>query len=79
MRILIDTNVLVSAVIRGREPKAVIEFIVGNPEFAWIVSTEIITEYKEVLSRKKFKLTDELKAEWFEIIDTFPTLIDGGN
>ncbi len=42
----------------------------------WIISTEIVTEYKEVLSRKKFKLlTDEIKAEWFEIIDTFPSFI----
>jgi uncharacterized protein len=44
MRILIDTNVLVSAVIRGREPKAVIEFIVGNPEFAWIVAFLILSK-----------------------------------
>ncbi len=42
----------------------------------WIVSTEILAEYKEVLNRKKFKLTDEVKAEWFEIIDTFPTIIN---
>ena len=76
MKVLIDTNVLVSAVLRGSEPRAVIEFIVDNPECVWIVSTEIITEYKEVLSRKKFKLTDEVKAQWFEIIDTFPTVID---
>jgi uncharacterized protein len=74
--IIIDTNILVSAVLRGREPRAVIQFIVENPEFKWIVSAEILAEYKEVLSRKKFKLTSEVKAEWFEIIDTFPTIID---
>ena len=33
-------------------------------------------EYKEVLSRSKFKLTDKVRGEWFEIIDTFLTLID---
>ncbi len=74
--VIIDTNILVSAVLRGREPRAVIQFIVENPEFKWIVSAEILAEYKEVLSRKKFKLTSEVKAEWFEIIDTFPTIID---
>jgi uncharacterized protein len=73
---IIDTNILVSAVLRGREPRAVIQFIIDNPEFEWIVSTEIMAEYKEVLNRKKFKLTSEVKAEWFEIIDTFPTIID---
>ncbi|MBW4601277.1 MAG: putative toxin-antitoxin system toxin component, PIN family [Calothrix sp. FI2-JRJ7] len=74
--VIIDTNILVSAVLRGREPRVVIQFIIDNPEFEWIVSTEILAEYKEVLSRKKFKLTSEVKAEWFEIIDTFPTIID---
>lgn len=29
-----------------------------------------------MLSRPKFKLTDEVIASWWEIIDTFPTLID---
>lgn len=76
MKVIIDTNVLVSAVLRGREPRAVIQFIIDNLEFEWIVSTEILAEYKEVLNRKKFKLTDEVKVEWFEIIDTFPTIID---
>ncbi|MBW4446892.1 MAG: putative toxin-antitoxin system toxin component, PIN family [Spirirestis rafaelensis WJT71-NPBG6] len=76
MKVIIDTKVLVSAVLRGREPRAVIQFIIDNSEFEWIVSTEILAEYKEVLNRKKFKLIDEVKAEWFEIIDTFPTIIN---
>lgn len=33
-------------------------------------------EYKEVLSRSKFKLTDEILSEWFEIIDAFIKIID---
>jgi uncharacterized protein len=76
MKVVIDTNVLVSAVLKGRVPRAVIQFIVDNPDWEWIVSSEIIMEYKEVLSRPKFKLTDEVRASWFEIIDTFATLID---
>jgi uncharacterized protein len=50
--------------------------LIDNSEFEWIVSTEILAEYKEVLNRKKFKLIDEVKAEWFEIIDTFSTIIN---
>ncbi|MEA5504840.1 putative toxin-antitoxin system toxin component, PIN family [Halotia wernerae UHCC 0503] len=76
MKVVIDTNVLVSAVLKGRVPRAVIQFIFDNPDWEWIVSSEIVAEYKEVLSRPKFKLTDEVKASWFEIIDTFLTLID---
>lgn len=76
MKVVIDTNVLVSAVLKGRVPRAVIQFVFENPDWEWIVSLEIVAEYKEVLSRPKFKLTDEVRASWFEIIDTFATLID---
>lgn len=76
MKVVIDTNVLVSAVLKGRVPRDVIQFIFDNPDWQWIVSEEIIVEYKEVLSRSKFKLTDEIRGEWFEIIDTFLTLIN---
>lgn len=76
MKVVIDTNVLVSAVLKGRVPRDVIQFIFDNPDWQWIASEEIVGEYKEVLSRRKFKLTDEVIYEWFEIIDTFITLID---
>ena len=76
MKVVVDTNVLVSAVLKGRVPRAVIQFIFDNPDWEWIVSFEIIAEYKEVLSRPKFKLTSDVRASWFEIIDTFATLID---
>ena len=46
MRIVVDTNVLVSAVLRGREPRAVIQFIIDTPDCEWVVSPEILTEYK---------------------------------
>lgn len=76
MKVVIDTNVLVSAVLKGRVPRDVIQFIFDNPDWQWIASEEIVVEYKEVLSRRKFKLTDEVICEWFEIIDTFLTLIN---
>jgi putative PIN family toxin of toxin-antitoxin system len=54
MKVVIDTNVLISAVLRDRDPEIVIQFIVDHIEFDWIVSQEILLEYKEVLSRRKF-------------------------
>ena len=57
MKIVLDTNVLVSAVVTGRNPEVVILFIVENPDYEWVVSKEILTEYKEVLSRSRLKLT----------------------
>lgn len=76
MRIVIDTNVLVSAAVTGRNPEAVILFIVGNSDYEWVVSTEIITEYKEVLSRSRLRLKQEQKERWFNILDAATTLIE---
>ncbi len=49
MRVIVDTNILVSAVLKDRDPELVIQFIVDNPTFEWIASQAILTEYKEVL------------------------------
>jgi putative PIN family toxin of toxin-antitoxin system len=76
MRVVIDTNILVSAAISGRNPEAVILFIVANPAFEWIVSTEILTEYKEVLSRSRLKLSSSQQERWFILFDQATTIID---
>lgn len=34
-----------------------------------------MTEYKEVLSRKKFRLAKELVREWFELLDDSITIV----
>lgn len=75
MRLVVDTNVLVSAVLRDRNPEAVILFVIERPDFEWVASLEILTEYKSVLARDKFGLTPELLREWYEMLDTFTTVI----
>lgn len=69
MRVVVDTNVLVSAVLRNREPNAVIRFIVADPDTEWIASTEILEEYREVLSRAKFKLPATVLEPWLGVLD----------
>lgn len=69
MRVVIDTNVLVSAAVANRNPEAVILFVTANPDFEWIVSTEILIEYKEVLSRRRLKLTASQQERWFTLLD----------
>jgi len=76
IKVIVDTNVLISASVKGRDPEAIILFLVSNPDFEWIVSEEILMEYKSVLARKKLKLSPDLKQRWFNIIDAFTTIID---
>ena len=71
MRIIIDTNILVSAaavaVAHGKPEKA-INFIISNFDYEWILSQEILAEYNEVLSRRKLKLSDRKRTEWLNLI-----------
>ncbi|CAO4999626.1 putative toxin-antitoxin system toxin component, PIN family [Microcystis aeruginosa] len=76
MKVIIDTNILVSAVLKGRKPREIVQFISDNSDIDWIVSQEILAEYKEVLNRRKLKLTDEVKQEWLDKIETIPKVIE---
>lgn len=64
MRVVIDTNVVVSAILKDRKPQEVILFVRRRPEFEWIASAEILAEYTEVIQRKKFNLPDVIIYEW---------------
>jgi putative PIN family toxin of toxin-antitoxin system len=76
MKVVIDTNILISAAMRDGIPETVIQFIVDRPEFEWIVSQEIMTEYIEVLQRRKLKLTEEVQQEWIDLLQTVTRLIE---
>ncbi len=60
---VIDTNVLVSALLSSNDMAATVQ-VVGRMIAGQIVpiySREIMNEYEEVLSRKKFKFSQEMK------------------
>ena len=76
MRVVIDTNVLVSAVLKDRDPEAVILFVAGCDDMDWIVSPEIMSEYREVLSRPKFGLPTDIQQSWFGMLDALTVTFD---
>ncbi|MBE8986969.1 putative toxin-antitoxin system toxin component, PIN family [Nostoc sp. LEGE 12450] len=76
MKVIIDTNIVVSAAIANKNPEAVILFVIANSAFEWVVSAEIIAEYKEVLKRPRLKLTEAQYKRWVYLIDSVTTLIN---
>ena len=78
MRVVIDTNVVVSAILKDRNPQAVILFVTRQPDFEWVASAEILAEYVEVIQRKKFNLPEATIAQWLaffgELIRVVPVL-----
>ena len=63
---VVDTNVVVSAILRDRLPEKVLLFIVARPDFEWVASPEILAEYRAVLRRQKFALPDSVLLQWDE-------------
>jgi putative PIN family toxin of toxin-antitoxin system len=70
MRVVVDTNVVVSAILRDRLPERVLLFIIARPDFEWVASREILTEYREVLRRPKFDLPETVLSRWDERFHT---------
>ena len=57
---VIDTNVLVSAMLKWKSIPGKILELTFNGLIVPLVNDEILKEYREVLSRPKFKLTREI-------------------
>lgn len=76
MRVVVDTNLLVSAALRDRDPEAVILFVVARPDFEWVVSSEILAEYKDVLARPKFNLPEEILSRWDKMLESATTRVE---
>ena len=76
MKLIIDTNVLISGILKDKKPERVILFAAGNLVVDWIVSPEIMTEYKEVLGRDKFRLPADILKRWFDILDRSTSTIE---
>ena len=75
MKVIIDTNVVVSAVLRDRTPEEVILFVAQNSDFEWVASPEIVAEYTGVLQRPKFSLPDEILQRWQTLFERLITIV----
>jgi putative PIN family toxin of toxin-antitoxin system len=74
--VVVDTNVLVSAILRDRTPELVIQYIVENPDVEWVASSEILAEYKAVLARPKFRLPQDLQDAWATLLEAEIAIVD---
>ncbi|MFM7580960.1 MAG: putative toxin-antitoxin system toxin component, PIN family [Microcystaceae cyanobacterium] len=69
MKVVIDTNIIISAILKNRIPEKVILFVAEQDDFQWLVSSEILTEYKTVICRPKFKLPSDIIEKWLMVFD----------
>jgi putative PIN family toxin of toxin-antitoxin system len=75
MKVVIDTNILVSAALKNKVPEEVILCVAFNLDYTWLVSTEIIEEYQSVLNRKKLNINPDRCKRFLQYVQDLTTLI----
>ena len=69
LRVVVDTNVLVSALlVEGSVPAQVVELMLGG-RCEWLVDSRIIAEYRSVLARPEFGFSTARVVEVLEIAE----------
>ena len=68
MKVVIDTNVVLSAAMRSGLPQRLIRKVVSDPGIDWVAVPELIDEYLEVLRRPKFQIDDGERRDWIDLI-----------
>jgi len=58
IRIVFDTNILISGLLHIGKPKKLIDLVL-NRKIELVSSMQIINEFQSVISRNKFKLSKE--------------------
>ncbi|MCM1123586.1 MAG: putative toxin-antitoxin system toxin component, PIN family [Eubacterium sp.] len=75
---VIDTNVLVSALLSNQSDAATVQLVgrlIGG-EIIPVYSTEIMREYQEVLGRKKFRFEPEIVRYLLSAIEKYGVLLE---
>ena len=75
MKVVIDTNILVSAALKNKVPEEAILCVAFNLDYTWLVSTEIIEEYQSVLNRKKLNINPDRCKRFQQYVQDLTTLI----
>jgi putative PIN family toxin of toxin-antitoxin system len=75
IRIVLDTNVVISAHLKEKGAEARVFDLVANQLISVYVSEPILTEYEGVLSRRKFRIDEEQVYLSMELIRKVSVLV----
>ncbi len=78
MNVVVDTNVVVSSLLRNGKLRRVIARLLQAPLYDWVITEAIRKEYEEVICRPRFRLPLDAIEAMFQVFDSLP-LIDDSN
>ena len=71
-RVVLDTNVLISAVLFNGPPRAILELVIGGAVYCSL-SLDVLDELRDVLERPKFRFSPE---QAFQVIEELHAVCD---
>lgn len=77
--IVLDTNVLVSAIIHDGKPRRLLRTILDNPEHSLILSQPILDEVLDVLRRPKFQMPKNEIFEYGSYLHQISVVVNAGS
>lgn len=76
MHVILDTNIVISAILKNRNLESFIRFIIATPPWIWLASPAIVEEYRLVLRRPKFRLPPTLLQTWDDLFTQAIEMVD---
>ena len=68
MKVVIDTNVILSAAMRGGLPQRLIDRVVSDADLQWVAVPELVDEYLDILRRPRFLIVEAKRERWIKLI-----------
>ena len=78
MRVVVDTNVFVSAILSPKGLPAQILDLILSQKIILLVSSPIFEEYAEVLNRKEFSFSEQIIKEFLEAVGLYAARVSEG-
>jgi putative PIN family toxin of toxin-antitoxin system len=76
MRVVLDTNVVISAALRDRDPEAVVLYVVRTPGVQWLATPPMVEEYLGVLRRPRLALGTGVLEKWDGLISAAVLVVE---
>ncbi|MDY7008277.1 MAG: putative toxin-antitoxin system toxin component, PIN family [Cyanobacteriota bacterium] len=74
MKVIVDTNILVSAALKDKKPEQVVLWVASECE--WIVCAEILAEYQDVLQRKRLKINQQKRERLLNLVQVLTIRVE---
>ena len=70
MKVVVDTNVLVSGILKQHGSEASVLRLIADKTLSWCVSAAVIAEYRTVRTRPKFNFNPAIIDLWMDMAAT---------